>query len=170
MSQPNLIEAVHTLRSYNIALTGMAHDPQSISSWTTRYAENDGKSPNFCQDAAIGLLCHLGNPIYAYNNINNNQQSWSGIFGSAEQALNEEANWQGAQTYQHNLTSYDRVFSTDIQWIQQYAQSLQYSMDIPFEYFVNKVIADLRQCQGSSGAGSISHSPMTHPSMQQPVP
>ena len=68
-----------------------------------------------------------------------------GIFSSAEQALNEEANWQGSQTYQHNLTSYDRLFSTDIEWIQLYAQSLQYSMDIPFEYFVNKVIADLRR-------------------------
>ena len=59
MSDANMIEAVHTLRSYNVALSGMSNDPQSVTSWITRYAENDGKAPNFCKDAAIGLLCHL---------------------------------------------------------------------------------------------------------------
>jgi len=170
MGEANLIEAVHTLRSYNLAMAGMRNDPQSITSWITRYAENEGKAKNFCQDAAIGLLCHLNNPIYAFNNLTNNQQLWSGIFGSAEQALIEEQNWQGTQVSQHNLTSFARMFSTDIQWIQQYARSQQYPMDIPFEFFVNKVIADLRTCQGSSGAGGIPHSPQTHSSMTPPMP
>lgn len=169
MGEVNLIEAVHTLRSYNLALAGMTHDPQSIASWITRFAENDGQS-NFCQDAAIGLLCHLGNPVYGYGNITKNQQLWSGIFGSAELALAEELNWQGGQVSQYNLASFGRMFSTDIEWIQQYAQSLQYPLDIPFEFFVNKVIADFRTCQGSSGAGGIPHSPQTHSSMIPPVP
>ena len=170
MSAVNLIEAVHTLRSYKIALDGLAHDPQSVSSWITRYAENENTAPYFCQDAAIGLLCHLGNPIYAYANIEAIQQQWSAIFGSAEQALIQEANWQNTQHSQNSQTSYARLFGTDKEWIQLYAQSLQYSMDIPFEYFVNKIISDLRTCQGSNGAGGISHSPMTPPSMQQPMP
>lgn len=170
MGEANLIEAVHTLRSYNLAMAGMSNDPQSVTSWITRYAENEGKAKNFCQDAAIGLLCHLGNPIYAFNNLTNDQQLWSGIFGSAEQALVQEANWQNSQLSQHNLTSFARLFTTDITWIQQYAQSLQYPMDIPFEFFVNKVIADLRTCQGSSGAGGIPHSPQTHSSMTPPMP
>lgn len=168
MGEANLIEAVHTLRSYNLALAGMTNDPQSITSWITRYAENEGKAKNFCQDAAIGLLCHLGNPIYPFNDLTNDQQLWSGIFGSAEQALVEEQNWQSNQLSQSTLTSYARMFSSDIQWIRLYAQSLQYPMDIPFEFFVNKVIADLRTCQGSSGAGSISHSPQHHSSMIPP--
>jgi len=170
MGDVNLIEAVHTIRSYNIALSGMTHDPQSVSSWITRYAENQGKAPNFCQDAAIGLLCHLGNPIYAYANISLEQQQWSGIIGGAEQALIQEANWQNSQTTQHNLTSFTRLFGSDIEWIQLYAQSLQYPMDIPFEYFVNKLVADLRACQGSGGAGSINHSIHTHSSMIPPMP
>ena len=170
MSEANLIEAVHTLRSYNVALSGMTHDPQSVSSWITRYAENQGGGVNFCQDAAIGLLCHLGNPVYSFNSLNNEQQLWSGIFGSAEQALTEELNWQSTQVSQHNLTAFGRMFSSDIEWIQLYAQSRQYQMDVPFEYFVNKVITDLRTCQGSNGAGGIPHSPQTHPSMIPPIP
>ena len=165
-----MIEAVHTLRSYNVALSGMTNDPQSVTSWITRYAENDGKAPNFCKDAAIGLLCHLGNPIYGYGHINNKQQQWSGIYGSAEQALIEEANWQNSQLSQSTQTSFARLFSSDIQWIQLYSQSLQYPSDVSFEYFVNKIITDFRACQGSNGAGGISHSPMTPPSMQQPIP
>jgi len=170
MSDVNLIEAVHTLRSYNIALNGMTNDPQSISSWITRYAENSGKAPNFTQEAAIGLLCHLGNPIYVYANLSPLQQQWSGIFASAEQVLIQEANWQNTQHSQNSQTSFARLFGTDKEWIQLYAQSLQYPMDISFEYFVNKIISDLRTCQGSSGAGGISHSPMTPPSMQQQIP
>jgi hypothetical protein len=170
MGEANLIEAVHTLRSYNLAMVGMSNDPQSITSWITRYAENEGKAKNFCQDAAIGLLCHLGNPIYAYNTLTNDQQLWSSIFGSAEQALLEEQNWQNSQVSQHNQTAYARMFSTDIQWMRLYARSLQYPLDIPFEFFVNKVIADLRACQGSNGAGGIPHSPQTHSSMIPPMP
>jgi hypothetical protein len=170
MGEVNLIEAVKTLRSYNIALDGLSHDPQSLSSWITRYADNMNAAPYFCQDAAIGLLCHLGNPIYAYANLEPIQQQWSAIFGSAVQALVQEENWQNTQNSQNSQTSYARLFGTDKQWIQLYAQSLNYPLDIPFEYFVNKIITELRTCQGSNGAGGISHSPMTPPSMQQPMP
>ena len=165
MSDVKMIEAVHTLRSYNVALSGMSNDPQSVTSWITRYAENDGKAPNFCKDAAIGLLCHLGNPIYVYANLTNEQQQWSGIFSSAEQALIQEAGWQNNQLSQSTQTSFTRLFGSDIQWIQLYAQSHQYPTDIPFEYLVNKVITDLRSCQGSQGAGSIPHSPQVHGTM-----
>jgi hypothetical protein len=170
MGEANLIEAVHTLRSYNLALSGMANDPQSVTSWITRYAENEGKAKNFCQDAAIGLLCHLGNPIYAYNNISTNQQLWSAIFGSAEQALVQEANWQNSQLSQHNSTTFARLFSSDLTWVKQYMRSQNFPLDIPFEYQVNKLIADLRTCQGSSGAGGITHTAQIHPSMSQPIP
>jgi hypothetical protein len=157
MSQVDLIIAVQTLRSYNKALAGMNNDPESIQSWISRHAENPNRLREFPQDAAIGLLCFLGNPIYQYSNITTEQQEWSAIFGSAQQTINEEANWVNSQTSQNGLTTFIRLFGSDIQWVQQYAQSQQLSLTSPFEHFVNKIIDDFRTCQGNSGAGGINH-------------
>ena len=167
---PSLLVAVQTLRSYNQALAGMNSDPAAIENWIRRYAEADSRSSTFPKDAAIGLLSYLGNPVFAASNITANQQAWSGEMATAEQIMQQENNWIGRQAVQHNSTAFARLFGSDLEWIQLYAQSLQYQMDIPFEYFVNKVITDLRTCQGSNGAGGIPHSPQTHPSMIPPIP
>lgn len=157
MSQPNIIVAVRTLRSYRKALDGSASDPNSVRDWISRHAENQNRLREFPQDAAIGLLCHLSNPIYTYQNLTSEQQAWSGIFSSAEQALNQESSWQNQQTAQHNMTSFVRLFSGDVQWMQSYMQSLSVPLDTPFEYFVNLTIDSLRTCQGQTGAGGINH-------------
>lgn len=166
MSQPNIIVAVRTLRSYRKALDGNISDPNSIRDWISRHAENQNRLREFPQDAAIGMLCHLGNPIYSYSNLNSEQQAWSGIFSSAEQALNQETSWQNTQSAQHNATTFVRLFSGDVQWIQSYMQSMNIPLDTPFEYFVNFAISSLRTAEGQAGAGGINHRTFPLPGSQ----
>lgn len=168
-SEPTIIVAVQTLRSYNRSLTAMNRDATAIESWIARHAESNNRMSDFPKDACIGLLSHLGNPVYSATSITSEQQAWSGLMASAEQVLMEESNWIGRQSTQHNNTSYVRLFSSDITWIQQYAQqnSLPH-LEWGNEYILNQLISDLRSCQGSGGAGSISHTILQYNPSNQP--
>ena len=168
---PTLLVAVQTLRSYNQALAGMNNDQSAIENWIRRYAEADSRSSTFPKDAAIGLLSYLGNTVFAANNITANQQAWSAEMASAEQIMQQENNWIGRQSVQHNATTFARLFGSDIKWIQLYAQSKSITPNSGWtdEYLVNMVIADLRLCNGSGGAGAIPHTAM-NPSSNNQLP
>ena len=168
---PSLLVAVQTLRSYNQALAGMNSDPAAIENWIRRYAEADSRSSTFPKDAAIGLLSYLGNPVFAASNITADQQAWSGEMATAEQIMQQENNWIGRQAVQHNSTAFARLFGSDLEWIQLYAQSKSIPPNSGWtsEYLINMVIADLRLCNGSGGAGAIPHTAM-NPSSNNQLP
>lgn len=169
MNQPNIIEAVRALRSYNRAVSGQTNDPNSIQSWIARHAERDSTIKSFCQDAAIGLLGYMNNPIYSAN-MTIEQASWSGLYNQAEQLIAEEAFWENEESIRANETTFTRLFSDDINWIHQYMIHKGVPSQVPFEYYINMIIDDLRSCHGNSRAGSISHIEKDPTMYQQPIP
>jgi hypothetical protein len=168
MTQVNIISAVRALRSYNRAVIGQTHDPNSIQSWITRYAENETTLKDFSQDAAIGLLGYMNNPIYSVN-LTPDQIAWAGMYNQAEQLIAQEAYWQNEETIRVNETSFFRVFTEDINWLHQYMTHKGVPSQVPLEYYLNMLIDDLRSCHGNSNAGSISHT-IKDPTMFQPTP
>ena len=166
---PDIIIAVHTLRSFNQALDGMSVDQHSVATWIRRYAESNSRGSTFPKDAAIGLLSHMQNPIYTSANLTPEQQSWSGLMSSAEQVLQEEDNWIGQKSAQQNATTFARMFGSDLTWIQLFAQANSVPNHWNNEYMINYLITELRSCQGSSGAGAIPHTAMA-PNVSQNIP
>jgi len=166
---PTILVAVQTLRSFNKSLSGMSSDQDSVSNWVRRYAESDSRNSTFPKDAAIGLLSYLQNPVFSNANLTSEQQAWSGIMSSAEQILQEESNWIGQKSAQHNATTFTRMFGSDLEWIQLYAQANSIPSHWSNEYLLNYLITELRSCQGSSGAGAISHTAMA-PNVSQNIP
>ena len=168
MTQVNIISAVRALRSYSRALTGQTHDPNSIQSWITRYAENETTLKDFSQDAAIGLLGYMNNPIYSVN-LTADQMAWASLYSQAEQLIAEEAHWQNEETIRANETSFMRVFTEDINWLHRYMIHKGVPSQVPPEYYLNMLIDDLRSCHGNNNAGSINHT-IKDPTMFQPTP
>lgn len=168
-NSPTILVAVQTLRSFNQALSGMSSDQESVANWIRRYAESDSRSSTFPKDAAIGLLSHLQNPIFANANLTSEQQAWSGLMSSAEQMLQEENNWIGQKSAQQNATTFTRMFGSDLTWIQLFAQANSVPSHWTNEYMINYLITELRSCQGSTGAGAIPHTALS-PNVSQNIP
>jgi len=168
MAQANIIEAVRTLRSYNRALNGQSNDPNSIQSWIARYAEADSNLKDFCRDAAVGLLAYMNNPIYSAN-LTPEQTAWAGQYNQAEQLIAEEAFWQNEEGIRANETTFTRLFTDDMNWIHQYMAHKGVPSQVPFEYYINMIIDDLRTCHGNSNAGSITHIEKDPAMFQPPV-
>ena len=164
----NILEAIRTLRSYNQAVSGQNSDPNSIQSWISRYAEQENSNKDFSQDAAVGLLGYMNNPIYSVN-LSVEQTAWAALYPQAEQLIAEELFWQNEQSIRANETSYLRLFTEDINWIHQYMNYKGVPSAIPIEYYINMIIDDLRTCHGNLNAGSIIHIEKDPAMFQPPV-
>jgi|LULH01.1.fsa_nt_gb hypothetical protein len=157
MSQPDIVTAVAAMRSYRQAVSALANDQNSLSGWIQRFANHNDRVRDFPMDAAIGVLNHEGHPLYTSSVINSDQTAWANLMASAEQILASEASWMVVKASQETSTVFNRLFSSDISWLLSWAQSNAWPTNIGIEYLVNQLINAVRQCEGQSGAGSLTH-------------
>jgi len=155
MADVTLPNAVAALRDYNRVLITSSSDPLALQNWIARHVELGVDKID--RDCAIAILSFMNHPLYVSSNLNNEQQSWAVLIPSAEQMLQEEQAWGNNQTSRNNQTMFSRIYSSDLNWIKNYTQ-----MDFGMEFLINRVIEELRTCQGASGAGGIPHT-VYHP-------
>ena len=166
---PSLIPAVQAMRSYNKTLTAMSLDTSALSSWIDRNANvNVQRQEQFPTDAAIAVLSYFGHPLYTNANLNQDQLNWVALMASAEQIIQQEDAWANQQVAMGNSTLYVRAFSTDLNWLNTWAASIQLPPNTGSEYLLNALIDALRTCQGSNGAGSITHTTYSLPGSEDP--
>lgn len=150
MADVTLPNAVAALRDYNRVLVTSSSDPLALQNWIARHVELGVDKID--KDCAIAILSYMNHPLYVSSSLTNEQQSWAVLIPSAEQILLEEQAWSNNQTSLNNQTMFSRIFSSDLNWIKDYTQ-----MDVGMEFLINRVIDELRTCQGATGAGGIPH-------------
>ena len=164
MSQPNLVEAVAAMRSYQTILKATPPNPNLLSSWIQRQTNSD-IAPDFSPDVAIAVLHYYQHPLFgSQNNMPTSAIAWISLMSPAESILQSEEIWIDNQLQIANITRPVRLFDSDINWLRQWATANGISGNIETAYLVNMLILALQQCEGNNGptgAGGIAHTEHT---------
>lgn len=84
----------------------------------------------------------------------------------AETILQDEQAWINDQLEIANITRPQRLFDSDITWLNAWATANGIPQNLETAFLVNMLIQQLRTCEGSNGAtgaGGISHTERNPP-------
>jgi len=160
MSSPNMPEAVAAMRSYNRIVSASPNSAPLLSSWIQRHTD-ENLAADFDFKAAVAVLAYFNHPLFATtSNQPTGTTAWVSLMAGSESILQDEAAWIDEQLLIANITRPQRLFDSDITWLNQWAVANNMSGNTETAYLVNSLIQQLQTCEGNNGptgAAGISH-------------
>ena len=166
MPSANMPDAVKAMRSYYFVINAIPNSPEVLSSWIQRHTD-EALAADFDYRAAIAVLHHFNHPLYSNtSNHPSGTTSWCNLMTGAETILQDEQAWINDQLEIANITRPQRLFESDITWLNAWATANGVPQNLATAFLVNMLIQQLRTCEGSNGAtgaGGISHTERNPP-------
>ena len=148
------------MRSYNRIVSASPNSAPLLSGWIQRHTD-ENLAADFDFKAAIAVLAHFNHPLYVTaSNQPTGTTTWLSLMNGAESILQQEAVWIDDQLSIANITRPQRLFDSDITWLNQWAVANNVSGNTETAYLVNSLIQQLQTCEGNNGptgAAGISH-------------